>query len=113
MVAEAVSFLLWINLFWGLVNLLPIFPLDGGQATRDLLDGLMPGGQGRRVAMGISLVVAGVLTVHCVASAHGYVLVPFLPSLGGGYAAMMFGMLAVQSYLMLQQESNPPWRRYD
>ncbi len=27
----------WINLYWGLVNLLPVLPLDGGQICRDVL----------------------------------------------------------------------------
>src|SRR5208283_1570813 len=29
--------MIWINLLWGLVNLLPIYPLDGGQATQVVL----------------------------------------------------------------------------
>lgn len=29
--------LAWINLIWGIFNLLPILPLDGGHAVRDLL----------------------------------------------------------------------------
>lgn len=28
--------ILWVNIFWGLVNLLPIYPLDGGQVAREL-----------------------------------------------------------------------------
>jgi len=28
--------LLWINVLWGAVNLLPIYPLDGGQISREL-----------------------------------------------------------------------------
>lgn len=30
------SHLLFMNIFWGLLNLLPIFPLDGGQVSRQL-----------------------------------------------------------------------------
>jgi Zn-dependent protease len=29
--------LIWIGFFWGVINLLPILPLDGGQALRDFL----------------------------------------------------------------------------
>ncbi len=29
--------LLYVNIFWGLMNLLPVIPLDGGQITRELL----------------------------------------------------------------------------
>ncbi|MCA8986997.1 MAG: site-2 protease family protein [Planctomycetaceae bacterium] len=27
----------WINLIWGFINLLPVYPLDGGQILRDVL----------------------------------------------------------------------------
>lgn len=37
-VAEVVSLWLWINLGWGMFNLLPIHPLDGSQALAGLLD---------------------------------------------------------------------------
>ena len=32
----AIGDLLWINIWWGLLNLLPIYPLDGGRITREL-----------------------------------------------------------------------------
>jgi Zn-dependent protease len=32
----AIFFLLYVNIFWGLLNLLPIYPLDGGQVSRQL-----------------------------------------------------------------------------
>ena len=32
-----VGFLLYINLYWPILNLLPVFPLDGGPALRDFL----------------------------------------------------------------------------
>ena len=28
--------LLYVNIFWGLVNLLPIYPLDGGRIAREV-----------------------------------------------------------------------------
>ena len=31
------TYMLWINFFWTIVNLLPILPLDGGQIARDVL----------------------------------------------------------------------------
>ena len=37
-----IAFSIWINLMWGLVNLLPLWPLDGGQATQILLSLLRP-----------------------------------------------------------------------
>jgi Zn-dependent protease len=111
--AFTVSILLWINLFWAALNLLPIWPLDGGHITKDLLDGARPGGQGIRTAYGISLVLAALLTIHCIAGANGHKFIPFLPAFGGIFAALLFGSLAVQSWQLLQQERNPPWRRED
>jgi Zn-dependent protease len=113
LIEDAIFFLILMNLFWGLLNLLPIWPLDGGQVSKDFLDGVMPGGQGLRLAFGISLVLAGLLAAHCIAADRGFHLIPFLPSLGGTYSAVMFGLLAVQSFQMLQQVRNPPWRRDD
>ena len=44
---------IWVNLYWGFVNLLPILPLDGGNVVRSLL----PGDDDRRdlLATGVSL----------------------------------------------------------
>jgi Zn-dependent protease len=33
-----VNNLLYVNFFWSLLNLLPVFPLDGGQITRAILE---------------------------------------------------------------------------
>src|SRR5262249_20643518 len=30
------DFLVFVNLYWGIFNLLPVFPLDGGQVCREL-----------------------------------------------------------------------------
>jgi stage IV sporulation protein FB len=47
--------LLWINFYWGLVNLLPVFPFDGSHVARAVLD--------KRRALMLSAAVAGVMTV--------------------------------------------------
>lgn len=58
--SELVSFALvqgaWVGLAWGLLNLLPILPLDGGQIMRDLLPGSEP--RRERIAAIVSVVVA-------------------------------------------------------
>jgi Zn-dependent protease len=110
---RAIFDLFFINMFWALINLLPIYPLDGGQISKESLDAAMPGGQGERVAYGISMVIAALLTIHCIASANHVKFIPFLPAFGGIFAALLFGSLAVESWQLLQQHRHPPWRRED
>jgi Zn-dependent protease len=54
--------LVQINLLWGLVNLLPMWPLDGGQATQILLS-LYDRSRGQRWAHVVSLLVSGILAI--------------------------------------------------
>lgn len=55
--------LLHVNLWWGLFNLLPIFPLDGGQAVQTLLTlGRRP--DGAKWGYVVSIGVAAVLAVY-------------------------------------------------
>jgi stage IV sporulation protein FB len=48
---------IWINLGWGLFNLLPMMPLDGGNILAAGLGGLL-GARGRLTARWVSIVVA-------------------------------------------------------
>lgn len=50
--------LLYVNFGWGVLNLLPMLPLDGGNVSLQLLNALT-GGKGERPARVISIVVAG------------------------------------------------------
>jgi Zn-dependent protease len=116
---RAVSYLTWINLFWGLLNLLPIWPLDGGQISRDLFGWLLPG-RGTSVALGISLVVAGLLAIHgLLLNVRGQGLpvldqISQLDIFGDFYMFLMFGMLALNNFQALQFESqHRPWDRMD
>ena len=56
-------FLAEINLFWPLLNLLPIWPLDGGQITREVSTAVSRR-QGLVVSLWISLIVSGFLALH-------------------------------------------------
>ena len=84
-----VTMLLWVNVFWGLVNLTPVYPLDGGHVARYLFLKADPW-DGVRKSLWLS-VIAGV-----VVAALGLL---FLKSL---YMALLFGLLAFQSYQSLQ-----------
>ncbi len=88
-----VSTILWVNLTWGFINLIPVFPLDGGQIARnawilaDPLDGGMR-------SVWLSVIAGGVAAV-------GSLLI-----FGSLTLAFFFALLAFQSYLTLQGRSN-------
>jgi Zn-dependent protease len=88
-VNSAVGAFLWINILWGLINLMPIYPLDGGQVARQLLVQSNPS-QGVRQSLWLS-VISGALVAVIGATMFGSM-----------YMALMFGMLAFQSYQALQ-----------
>src|SRR5262249_34694857 len=73
--------LFFINLLWGLLNLLPIWPLDGGQISRDVFTQVSHE-RGLQVSLGISFLVAAVLAINAVVgmnspSHKGFI--PYLP----------------------------------
>jgi Zn-dependent protease len=78
----------FINLWWGLVNLLPVFPLDGGQIARNVMTGLWPR-DGLEKSLKLSLVVGG-----------GVALYFFMDD--ETYAGILFAALAVESLQYLQ-----------
>ena len=79
--------LLWVNFYWGLMNLLPVHPLDGGQAARAIFEQADPA-NGTRKALILSAVVAGALACLALA-AHSL------------YIVLMFTILAVSSLQLL------------
>jgi stage IV sporulation protein FB len=81
--------LLWVNIFWGIINLMPVYPLDGGSVARHLLLKADPL-DGVRKSLWVS-VIAGILVA---------LLGLFL--LRSVYMAFLFGFLAFQSYQSLQ-----------
>ncbi len=84
LVNEAIQMALWVNLFWGGINLMPVYPLDGGQVARQLWLRLDPIA-GLRHSLWLSLVFAVLL------AAAGLFL------LRSGYFFLLFGLLAFQS----------------
>ncbi|MDX1379143.1 MAG: site-2 protease family protein [Anaerolineales bacterium] len=80
-----VTLFLWVNIFWGLVNLLPVFPLDGGQVARNILIQYDPF-DGARKSLWLSTITGVVVGLAA------------LYLLGSVYMAILFGFLALQSY---------------
>ncbi len=95
-----------INLFWPVLNLLPIWPLDGGQISREVFGRVM-GERGVRVALGLSLVVAALLAINALCAMPrvlGKPLIPWVGVLfaGGLFMVVFFALFAVQSWQALQ-----------
>ncbi len=124
-VARFLDALIFINLFWPLLNLLPIWPLDGGQIMREACLGLTRD-NGVRLALAISVVVAGLLAVNALVTGRGGDGEPLIPAIarrepiipvvgelfaGGWFMVILFGMLAVQNVQLFQAaEAEKRWR---
>ena len=97
-----------VNLYWGIMNLLPVWPLDGGQVSEEVSSSVSPR-TGRTVALQISVAVAGLLCVYSLACVMGLKQdadwLRKVPSwaVGSLWTAILFGMLAYSSYQRLQQ----------
>jgi stage IV sporulation protein FB len=102
---EAFGMLIWMNLVWGILNLLPIYPLDGGQISRELFEAVNPR-NGFRIALGISMALAILLAVLFLLAENQTVSIPFLRG-GGMYSVVLFGLMAFENYMTLQQLKAP------
>ena len=74
-----------VNIFWTILNLLPILPLDGGHLFRIVLEGLF-GLNGAKWAFLISVILSGLLALYLLAAQQQIVL------------AALFLMLGFESY---------------
>ncbi|HUP49672.1 MAG TPA: M50 family metallopeptidase [Thermoanaerobaculia bacterium] len=63
MLAAFLPLLIIANVFWGIFNCLPISPLDGGHALRDLLRIFMPDRKAFPIAIWIGIVVGVVVAI--------------------------------------------------
>lgn len=100
--AEVLRQMVYINLWWAVLNLLPIWPLDGGQVTRETLRRFDPI-RGVRIALWISVVLAGALAVNALSAMYDGPTIPWLYA-GGPMALILFGLLAIGSFMELRQE---------
>lgn len=90
--------MLYVNILWGIVNLFPVYPLDGGQIARELLVAADPA-QGIRQSLWLS--------VLCAAGLAGVALIR-----NDLFVMLMFGYLSYTSYRTLQAYAGggPPRR---
>jgi Zn-dependent protease len=87
-----VHYLLFVNIVWGIINLLPVYPLDGGQIARAALSSANPM-EGLRQSLMLSVGVGAGVALLALVNLHDV------------FIALMFGCLAYSSYTMLQQIS--------
>jgi stage IV sporulation protein FB len=61
-IATGTAIVVRINIFWALLNLIPLWPLTGGQVACAMGEGLF-GARGVSVALGLSIVVTALLAI--------------------------------------------------
>ncbi len=81
--------LLYVNIFWGLMNLLPVYPLDGGQVAREVMTLGPDPRQGMIWSLQLSI---GVAVVVALWGLFRY----------GPWMAILFGLLSYNNYRTLQ-----------
>ncbi len=94
-----VQSLFFINIWWGLINLLPVIPLDGGQISRELfVAGCRYPQTGVIRALQLSLLTGGLIAIFAFVELHSF------------YIGLLFGFFAYQSFSALQTYSGGrPW----
>ena len=93
-----VDYLLFVTIAYGILNLLPVYPLDGGQIARELLT-MIVGPDGVRLSLFLSMTVAGCLAIYGGVRLHSI------------FMTLFFGVLAYSSFATLQSfHDNRPWR---
>ena len=85
-------FYCWPSIMWSLLNLVPVWPLDGGRITRSLV---LIGGGNTQQALWVSLIAAGAMAIY--GWRQGYM-----------FLGILFLSLAITNYQMIQQSGH--WR---
>lgn len=79
---------LFANLVWGILNLIPVYPLDGGQVARAAFK-IFDGHNGLRNSLSMSFIVAVLVAVYGFTS-------------GDQFIGIFFAFMAYSNYQMLQ-----------
>jgi stage IV sporulation protein FB len=101
------GFLFLMNLFWNVLNLLPIFPMDGGMIVREIFVMIFPT-NGLKLTYGFSFFLAGLVVVYSLVK----LFVPSADAPRDQFSRILdmiwlvtFGMLALQNFFALWQET--------
>ncbi len=94
-VNSIIGITIFINMFWGMINLLPVFPLDGGQLARAIFIRFDPW-NGVTNSLWLSVIIGFIMAVA------GFSV------MRSTYIAFLFGLLAVQSYQTLRYGGGRP-----
>jgi stage IV sporulation protein FB len=89
--AHAIRNLLWVSVFWPLLNLLPVYPLDGGQIARNVF-GLFHPAAGIQYSLILSVVTGAAVALYGFSQQQLFL-------------AIMFALLAFSSFQVLQAYS--------
>ena len=84
----------YVSIFWPLINLLPIFPLDGGKVVQH----------------GAAIVRRsdGLMEAHLIGTVFGFLVAWWFFQNGGSFNAMLFLFLAWDNMTALQRFGGPP-----
>jgi Zn-dependent protease len=91
-----VNYFFFICVLWGIINLLPVLPLDGGQISHEVFTKLDPW-DGSRKALILSAITAVAV------AAYGLLVLRDL------WIALLFGYFAFNSFAMLSAGRRDPW----
>jgi membrane-associated protease RseP (regulator of RpoE activity) len=91
--SEFVNDIFFISIFWGLMNLLPIYPLDGGHIVREILL-YFNRQEGVWQSLILSVFTASLIAVFALVKLQDY------------YIAILFAFLAYESFTALQALSS-------
>ena len=111
---SALDSLVWFSLIWGAVNLLPIYPLDGGQILRELIAWKAPR-RGNSFVFRVSFITALAMAVAALALYlydHDYGLFPMLFFIALAYSSWdLLRQLARYGDLGEDEDPRQPWEQ--